>query len=434
MTIRLIWIILICYSPLYSSSECLNADGFRLHAEFEKQNAIWIAWSSDAGKIGYPYSSVQTEIIQQLAPHINVKVVVKDDEELSHAKLSIGLLAADKYEVSYFVIPNDAIWLRDIGPYFLKNSSQELEVASFDFNNWGHQQFEDPDASNLENNRLNKVFGLAIANMMEIRSLCSGIISEGGNRDHNGQGTMIVVDAVENQRIPYLTKDQIFEEYHKILGIRKIIRLKQGMCQDEVIERGPIPGPTGIRNAFTLLGNSGHVDAFCRFAGPNTILLAEVDPQDAERDPIAYENRLRLEENYNILKNATDADGNPFNIVRMPATDSLYVTLNPEDPFYEYLLELNFPVSETFPEGKFPHVNEVPFLLPTSYLNFIIANDVILIPKFWHEGLPESTKAKDEKAAGILQSLFPEKHMIAIDVLNVNICGGGIHCLTQHEP
>jgi agmatine deiminase len=245
---------------------------------------------------------------------------------------------------------------------------------------------------------------------------------------------MIVVKVVEKQRNPDWTEDQIFEEYNRMLGIRKIIRLKQGMCQDEVIEKGPIPGPEGMRNAFTLLGNSGHVDAFCRFVGPQTILLAEVDPRDAEKDPISYENRIRLEENYNILAISTDADGNPFNIVRMPVTDSLYVTLTPEDSFYEYLLELNFPCSETFSDGKFPHKNELPFLLPTSYLNFIIANEVILIPKFWSEGLPASTKAKDEKAASILKSLFPDKHIISINVLNVNICGGGIHCLTQHEP
>lgn len=457
MTIKqLCTVLLFCYTSLYGSDNCLralNADGFRLHAEFEKMNAIWITWSSDEAKIGYPYSSVQTEVIRQLVPYINVKVVVKNEEELCRAQAQIEgsgnarevindesaesivdpSLAA-QCQISYLIIPSDTIFLRDVGPHFLKNSSQELEIASFNFNNWGHLQFEDSTPLTLEKHNLNKMFGLSIADMMGVKSLSTEIISEGGNRDHNGQGTMIVVETVDNQRNPSLTKEQMDEEYKRVLGMRKIIRLKHGMYQDEVIERGPIPSPNGIQNAYTLLGNSGHLDAFCRFVGPQTILLAEVDQQEAETDPIAYENRIRLEQNYNILKTATDVDGNPFNIVRMPATDSFYITLNPEDSFYEYLLELNFPDCKTFLNGKFPKEKELPFLLPTSYLNFIFANEFILLPKFWREGVPISTKIKDEKAASILKALFPDKRMVSIDVLNVNICGGGIHCLTQHEP
>ena len=66
-----------------------------------------------------------------------------------------------------------------------------------------------------------------------------------------------------------------------------------------------------------------------------------------------------------------------------------------------------------------------------SYFNFIITNKVIIGQTIWREGMPEELKLKDEKAAQILQSVFPNRKVIMIDALAVNLGGGGIHCISM---
>ena len=53
-------------------------------------------------------------------------------------------------------------------------------------------------------------------------------------------------------------------------------------------------------------GCGGHIDAFCRFVNDSTIMLAETTMEESKTDSIALENYQRMEENYAILKNATD--------------------------------------------------------------------------------------------------------------------------------
>ena len=66
-----------------------------------------------------------------------------------------------------------------------------------------------------------------------------------------------------------------------------------------------------------------------------------------------------------------------------------------------------------------------------SYFNFIITNKVIIGQNIWREGMPEELKLKDEIAAQILQSVFPNRKVIMIDALAVNLGGGGIHCISM---
>jgi agmatine deiminase len=48
--------------------------------------------------------------------------------------------------------------------------------------------------------------------------------------------------------------------------------------------------------------------------------------------------------------------------------------------------------------------------------------------------MPNELKVKDEKAAQILQSVFPNRKIIMIDALAVNLGGGGIHCISMYQP
>jgi agmatine deiminase len=71
----------------------------------------------------------------------------------------------------------------------------------------------------------------------------------------------------------------------------------------------------------------------------------------------------------------------------------------------------------------------------TSYLNYFVANNVVLIAEYWKPGRPMRVLEKDQQARAILQAAFPGRTIVAIpNIEDVNLGGGGIHCITQQMP
>ena len=61
-----------------------------------------------------------------------------------------------------------------------------------------------------------------------------------------------------------------------------------------------------------------------------------------------------------------------------------------------------------------------------SYINFYIANDGIVMPGFGVE--------RDAAARRQLEELFPRRRVTQVNISDVAIGGGGIHCITQQQP
>ena len=61
-----------------------------------------------------------------------------------------------------------------------------------------------------------------------------------------------------------------------------------------------------------------------------------------------------------------------------------------------------------------------------SYINFYLANGAVIMPAFGID--------RDEDARVKLTSLFPNREIVQVDIANVTIGGGGIHCITQQQP
>jgi agmatine deiminase len=130
----------------------------------------------------------------------------------------------------------------------------------------------------------------------------------------------------------------------------------------------------------------GHVDDLTRFVGSATVVtVVEEDPADENHEP--------LQENLERLKGMTDESGRPLRVVQLPMPRPLYH------------------------EGQ---------RLPASYANFYIANGVVLLPAYDPE--------RDEQARLTLQSLFPDREMIAIDCTDLVWGLGAFHCVSQQWP
>ena len=169
------------------------------------------------------------------------------------------------------------------------------------------------------------------------------------------------------------------------------------------------------------------MDETARFVNDSTILLAE--PVDFD-DPIDQENKRRMDVNFDILKRATDQDGKPFKIVRMPLPKLMFSTLKPNDGVYEIIKNFNYKDGSKFPVGK-----PIKVVTASSYLNFLIANDVVLMAKYYGEQTQDlAVRKRDEAAENVLKSVFLNKKIIGINAFPINLGGGGIHCITRNEP
>lgn len=393
----------------------------RQPAEFESQEAIWLIWPATNHKESESVEDVTLGIIEALIEDIDIVVSCQNKELLNRARETLKRRFGEQKRLKLFEIPSVEIWARDMGPVFVETNQNSMAIADFNFNSWGYADTLDVDAKTEE------MFDVRVANQFELPVISSSMISEGGNREVNGKGTLITSEVVEKGRNPHMSKLQMESEYKRLLGIKKVIWLKQGLVEDDHTFRGPVSTKDGTK-AYTVVTTNGHVDEFVRFVNDSTILLAQIDSTELD-DPIALENHKRMEENNEILSKATDQDGRPFTIVRMPIASIPYQILNPGDYVYEFIKTLDYDNGIAFPDGE--PVQVMPAL---SYLNFIITNKVIIGQRTWREGMPKELKSKDEKASHILQTVFPNRKVIMIDALAVNLGGGGIHCISMNQP
>ena len=101
--------------------------------------------------------------------------------------------------------------------------------------------------------------------------------------------------------------------------------------------------------------------------------------------------------------------------------------MRPGDAVYEILATLEH--KTPFPAGK-----PISVIAASSYCNFLITNGKVIGQKFWKEGLPDTVRRRDNEARRVLERAFPDRKVVMIDALALNLGGGGIHCITKQQP
>jgi agmatine deiminase len=386
---------------------------FIFPAEFEKIDAIWMGWgittyTDTASK--EDVENIRLQMLRALTPYVQVHLIVNDTVQRNLLAKKFLISNIDTSKIIFFYSPNWHFWLRDYGPVFLKGNKGHLMGVDFGFNCYGDCHTGFAKTTDEGDSTIAASLGLSV--------IKANIVSEGGDREFNGKGVMIINEAVELQRNPGKTKQQLETEFKRVLHVKKIIWLKYPSVDDS---QSRITGilPTGVYSAG---GTGGHVDEICRFVEDHTLLVERMTEKEKNTNALSRLNYKHLEANYEILKAATDQDGNHFRIIEMPVPDFVidkHIVSDKADAF-------------SFP-GTIPG-DTIRFLASASYMNFIIANNVVLIPKYCRPNCAVLQKAKDDIAFKIIQQAFPNKKVIQIDVIEFNFGGGGMHCLTQQQP
>jgi agmatine deiminase len=203
--------------------------------------------------------------------------------------------------------------------------------------------------------------------------LRSELVGEGGGIEVDGHGTGIMTESswINSNRNPDWSKADVEQELKERLGLRKIIWL---------------PGIKGkdITDA--------HVDFYARFVKPG-VVVANLD-----NDPASYDRKVTLA-HLDILKKATDADGRKLQV------HTVSPPLNPR-------------------KSKF-NKNNPDFA--AGYINYFVINGAVIAPEF-------GDKAADSKAFDLLSELYPDRVVVQLNIDAISAGGGGIHCVTSHQP
>lgn len=393
----------------------------RQMSEFERIDALWLIWPTTDHKKGESVEKVALAIIDVLRDDLKIVVSCANKEVLLQAKTILGKKYPDLDNLIFHVVPSVGIWARDMGPIFVETENGTHAIADFNFNSWGYADTLDID-SETEN-----LYAKKVAKLFKLPLISSSMISEGGNRELNGKGTLVTTAVVEKGRNSKMSKKEMESEYQRLLGVKKVIWLKDGLLEDGHTFLGPL-SVSDTTKAYTVVATNGHVDEFARFVNESTILLANILRTEL-KGPIAKENHRRLEENFEILSQSTDQDGNPLKILRLPLPSIIFTTMGPGDYVYEYIKTLEYRDGSQFPDG-----DTITVVVPASYLNFIIANKVVVGQKYWRQGMPDKVRTQDGEAKRILEEAFPNRKVVMLDALAVNLGGGGLHCISMHQP
>lgn len=341
------------------------AVGFYMPAEWRPHAATWLTWPKDPETWPERVSQVEKIYLQMIAaltPHETVNLLV--DDEATEQTVRQRCTFASVENLRFHRIPTVDSWIRDYGPNFLVDDNGAVAFNDWIFNAWGNK---------YESLKQDDGVPRLLEPMLNLRRFEPGIVLEGGAIDVNGAGCVLTTEQclLNPNRNPQLSREEIEDYLKQYLGVSKVLWLGEGIVGDDT---------------------DGHIDDIARFVAPNMIVCAlEEDPEDAN-----YE---LLQDNLARLKSMTDANGRPFRIVTIPMPGIVGGTS-----------------TDTRNLDR----------LPASYVNFYIANSVVLAPVFGH--------TNDARAVETLQRVFPTRRVVPINCEPLVWGMGTIHCVTQQQP
>ncbi len=404
--------------------------GFQYRGEFEPQESVMICWVADeyAAK-NYNAHAVFVEVIKHLVDQVQVIVNCGVENTLLDCKTKLEKADVNISKIIFTEHEEVLNWARDYGADIIRDESNNKRLIDFNFNTYG---LEDPSA---EFNVMSKTFAEHHANIVESKeTLSSDIITEGGNKEFNGNGILMTIEETEvNKRNPLMTKEEIESEYKTLFNLDKVIWLPQSSFEDEDLFDGVLDIVDG-KSVYRSISANGHIDEMCRFVAEDTVILADLTENEAEELESARITKNRLDAAYRILEKETTRDGKALKIIRIPTPEPIYFEATPDDAIFK-LWDMYKDISnigDTLRDGSPYPTGNITMQPAMSYCNFLIANDIVLGQKYYKEGLPLVIKEKDEEAKLVLESVFPNKEVIMIDTIGLNILGGGIHCITKN--
>lgn len=408
----------------------MSNNTFRYAGEFEEQEAVIVGWPRIIQPVkGMFTEGVMVQVVKALIGQVE-KVIVNCGWPGTYDRCRELLTESgvDLKDITITQMPDMMHWARDYGPDIMKNDKGEMRLVHFRFDMYGMGE-EDSEMSTLCHKYAPHM--AAELGCFDIVSSC--LISEGGDKEFNGAGVMMAIEETEvAKRNGSMTRDEVEAEFKRVFDLKKVIWLPKCHWEEEPSTTGVLDYVDG-KPVYRSGSANGHIDELARFVDKNTVLLLEVDEEEAKSLESARITKERCDMAYEVLKNETDAEGTPLNIIRIPAPIPEYVVTTPEDwtnrPWGRRFAENEAALLDDgtpMPEG------EIIMQPAMSYINYLVCNRVVIAQCYWREGKPEAIRQRDEEAMAALRKAYPGRTIVPIYSMDLNIRGGGIHCATKN--
>jgi len=353
-----------------------KAQGFRMPAEWEPHEGTWLIWphedTHDDSQLHMEHLWLEMTWVLQAGEKVHI--ILPDQRRLDHLQHQLDYYRIPQNNIDLQIIPNDDIWVRDCGPIFLVNKQGDLAATTWNFNGWGERYPYQQDKNVAEN----------VAKLHELTLFNAEITLEGGGIEVNGQGSLIATRSsiLNPNRNPGIGQDEIEESIREYLGVEKIIWL------------------SGASKEFCDAVGSDtdmHVDGCARFVDASTVMYLWTE--DASNPYYPY-----LKKHKEELENAVLENGKKLDLVPLA---------KPKNKMYSTLVDSTRP--------PFENISSL-----TTYLNFYIANEVVLVPVYGD--------VMDSTAKTIIAEHFPGRDIVGIPAWATAELGGMMHCVTQQQP
>jgi agmatine deiminase len=398
--------------------------GFRIPGSFEPVAAMWLAF--DPG-----HAAWTAAMATALAPHVPLRFLVRDLTTAQQARDTLHDMGLDVQELRFHVDPQAAFFLQDAAVFALDPNGRlaavDLKWSGHGLATWCERRYaSDAEQAAACANSLDRErdsLSRTIAAFAGAHVIDTELRLEGGGVEVNGRGTMIANEALLRSRNPGRSRAELQRALLQLPGVRKVLWLPEGPAEDPHLR-------STITGAYVGWGTGGHTDQFVRFADANTVLLAWVGEAQAAAHPVARLTRERMKRNFEILSRATDADGRPLRIVKVPMPRTLerrvVLSSNADTSFSEQWSPHDFAADEQRGDG-----DVVTQVAPASYLNYVAANGVVLVPDYAGHGTPAATQ---HKVRQVFERSFPGRRIVFVDSVAANWYAGGPHCATLSQP
>ena len=353
-----------------------RADGFRMPGEFEPHAQTWMLWPQRPGTWrlgGEPAQHAWVEVATAISRFEPVTMGVNHDQ-YENARTMLPP------HVRVIELSNNDAWIRDCGPTFVVNDEGDVRLVDWIFNAWGGQY----DGLYFPWDK-DQAIPAKVAEVERVDRYRAPLVLEGGSIHVDGEGTVLTTEEclLSPGRNPDLTREQIERHLREYLNVEAVIWLARGIDPEET---------------------NGHVDDVACFVRPGVVLAGVTEDRDDWRYGL-------LQDNLERLLAAIDAKGRRLEVHTTPMPAVMEIT-EEEASGIETVGES----SPRLPGDK----------TAASYLNFLICNGGIVMPRF--------NDPNDVVAKAKLEELFPDREVVTVSGREIVLGGGNVHCITQQQP
>jgi agmatine deiminase len=261
--------------------------------EGQTHEGTWLQWPHQY-EYGVTYrnrlDATWVAMTKELVTSEKVHIIAYNTTEKNRIinKLTTG--GVSLANVDFRIFTTNDVWVRDNGPIFVRNTSNQLVIEDWGFNGWGYKYGY--TKCNIIPNSVGTAIGSTVVN------LNSTLKVEGGGYEIDGAGVFMATKSciLNSNRNPGKTQAQVEAIFADKLGVTKFIWL------------------TGVPG---LEVTDMHIDGFAKFANANTIVTMN-------NDDLLYWDVPQAD--IDILYAAKKVNNTPYNFVNLPLTQNNVVT------------------------------------------------------------------------------------------------------------